>query len=372
MEHGVDDLYQGVVPALVPILVAVRHHDLARAGGIVLAATLLSSIAQPLFGMLADRRRVRGLRTTGLLLAAGGIAAVGLTDGFVTTWIAVLLSGLGVAAYHPEAARAVHATGTGEQGMGWFTFGGLPGFAAGPPLTVFVLGGLGLGASPLLAVPALAVAATSFASARRHRCAHVVEAPTTTAAVARPEDRRRFAWLAVVIMARSVLFYGISTFLVLYLADRSGAPLTTTALALTAFTTAGAFATLVTSRITARLGRVRTLLASYVAGAIALGALLATTDPALAAVVAGLLGVALGVPVPVHTTLGQAYLPRHLGLASAVTLGLSVSAGGLASPALGALADGHGIVTAMLVLLTLPVLAAVLTVPLGALRAREQ
>ena len=73
-----------------------------------------------------------------------------------------------------------------------------------------------------------------------------------------------------------------------------------------------------------------------------------------------------------HTTLGQAYLPRHLGLASAVTLGLSVSAGGLASPALGALADGHGIVTAMLVLLTLPVLAAVLTVPLGALRAREQ
>jgi MFS transporter, FSR family, fosmidomycin resistance protein len=74
----------------------------------------------------------------------------------------------------------------------------------------------------------------------------------------------------------------------------------------------------------------------------------------------------------VHTTLGQAYLPSHLGLASAVTLGLSVSAGGLASPVLGALADGRGIVTAMLVLLTLPVIAAALTVPLGALRAREQ
>ena len=63
----------------------------------------------------------------------------------------------------------------------------------------------------------------------------------------------------------------------------------------------------------------------------------------------------LGVPALVHTTLGQAYLFRRLGLASAVTLGLSVSAGGIASPVLGAFADGHGITAAMPVLLVLPV-----------------
>jgi FSR family fosmidomycin resistance protein-like MFS transporter len=81
-----------------------------------------------------------------------------------------------------------------------------------------------------------------------------------------------------------------------------------------------------------------------------------------------LLGAALGVPVPVHTTPGQAYLPRNLGLAASVTLGLSVSAGGLASPGLGALADDHGLTATMLVLLALPVLAAALTVPLRARR----
>jgi hypothetical protein len=79
LEHGVDDFYQGVVPALVPLLVTVRHYDLAR------AATVLPH------GRHLDP---------------------------------VLLSGLGVAAYHPEAARAVHATGTAEPGMGWFTVGG--------------------------------------------------------------------------------------------------------------------------------------------------------------------------------------------------------------------------------------------------------
>lgn len=373
LEHGVDDFSQGIVPALVPLLVAVRHYDLAQAGGVVLAATLLSSIAQPLFGMLADRRRVPGLRTAGMLVAAGGIGAAGLTVGFLGTWVAVLVSGLGIAAYHPEAARAVHATGTAEQGMGWFTFGGLAGFAAGPPVTVFVLGGLGLGASPLLAVPAVLMACATAARAALRPPVAVDErvAPATSVPAPPTEDRRRFAWLTTVIMSRSVLFYGVSAFLVVYLVGRVGAPPVLAGLALTAFTTAGAFATLTSSRITVRLGRVRTLAASYLVGALALGALLATASPVVAVVVAGVLGAALGVPVPVHTTLGQAYLPRHLGLASAVTLGLSVSAGGLASPVLGALADSHGITAAMSVLLLLPGLAAVCTVPMGALRARE-
>jgi FSR family fosmidomycin resistance protein-like MFS transporter len=374
VEHGVDDFSQGIVPALVPLLVAIRHYDLAQAGGIVLAATLLSSIAQPLFGMLADRIRVSGLRTAGMLVAAGGIGAAGLTQSFVGTWIAVLVSGLGVAAYHPEAARAVHATGTGDQGMGWFTFGGLAGFAAGPPVTVFVLGGLGLGASPLLAVPAVLMAcATAVRALRPTPVAAGLDGAAVGASVPAPprEDRRRFAWLTTVIMTRSVLYYGVSAFLVIYLVGRVGAAPAVAGLALTAFTTAGAFATLGSSRITARVGRVRTLLASYLLGALAFGALLATTSPVLAVVAAGFVGAALGVPVPVHTTLGQAYLPRHLGLASAVTLGLSVSAGGLASPVLGALADSHGITAAMIVLLALPALAAAFTLPLGALRARE-
>ena len=82
-------------------------------------------------------------------------------------------------------------------------------------------------------------------------------------------------------MTRSVLYYGVSAFLVIYLVGRVGAAPAVAGLALTAFTTAGAFATLASSRITVRLGRVRTLLASYVLGALAFGGLLATTSPVL-------------------------------------------------------------------------------------------
>ncbi len=51
----------------------------------------------------------------------------------------------------------------------------------------------------------------------------------------------------------------------------------------------------------------------------------------------------LYVPFSLYVTLGQDYLPRHMGTASGDTLGLAVSVGGLASPAIGALADQVGL-----------------------------
>jgi hypothetical protein len=47
----------------------------------------------------------------------------------------------------------------------------------------------------------------------------------------------------------------------------------------------------------------------------------------------------LYVPFSLHITLGQDLLPRRVGTASGVALGLTVSVGGIAAPALGALAD---------------------------------
>jgi MFS transporter, FSR family, fosmidomycin resistance protein len=145
VEHGVDDFHQGVVPSLVPLLVTVRHYDLAAPTGSSSPRRCRprwpsrSSVCWPTVGVC------RICAPPGRSSPPAEIAATGLADG-AATWTAVLRSGLGAAAYHPEAARAVHATGTAEQGMGWFTFGGLAGFAAGPPIMVFLLGGLGLGA----------------------------------------------------------------------------------------------------------------------------------------------------------------------------------------------------------------------------------
>lgn len=360
VEHGIDDFYQGVVPALVPLLVLDQGYTLAQAGGIVLAATLLSSLTQPLFGAIADRRSVPWLRTAGLALAAAGIALTGVLPSYPLVFAAALLSGLGVAAYHPEAARAVHHTGAGDVGMGWFTFGGVVGYAAGPPVATAVLGTLGLSATPLLALPA--VAAVALAVRRHQRRASAPESDVSRAdmkpAGAAPDDWPRFALLTLVIVIRSIAYYAITTFMTLELLGRGTFGLATAVAALTAFTAVGALGPLVGGYLTRRFDRVLVIVVAYLAAAPALTAVLVAPTPLLVLVAAGVLGLLLNLPLPLLTTLGAAYLPRHTGMAAGVTLGVAVSVGGLFTPVLGMVADATGPRAVLLGTIALPAVAA--------------
>jgi MFS transporter, FSR family, fosmidomycin resistance protein len=144
------------VPALVPFIVAERHHGDVAASRITLAATLLSSVAQPAFGLLTDRRPIPWLVPAGMTLAGLGIAASGLERSYATTWLAIALSDPGVAIYHPESARLARAATCGSHAaMSRYSLGGTIGFAAGPILITPILAGTGPSATPLLAIPAL-------------------------------------------------------------------------------------------------------------------------------------------------------------------------------------------------------------------------
>jgi FSR family fosmidomycin resistance protein-like MFS transporter len=135
--HLFTDVNQGAVAALVPFLVAERELSLAAAGFLVLAATLSSSIVQPLFGYFSDRTPLAALMPVGLMLGGVGIALVGVAPNYPLVLLCTILSGLGVAAFHPESARfANYVSGTGRaRGMSFFSVGGNAGFALGPIMT---------------------------------------------------------------------------------------------------------------------------------------------------------------------------------------------------------------------------------------------
>ena len=116
MAHVVDDLYQGIVPALLPFLVIERQYSYAAVAGLTLAATVLSSVVQPLFGWWSDRKPRRWLIPTGMATAALGVGFAGVFPSYAATWFVIAVSGLGIAAFHPSAAsaarRAASASGT--------------------------------------------------------------------------------------------------------------------------------------------------------------------------------------------------------------------------------------------------------------------
>jgi MFS transporter, FSR family, fosmidomycin resistance protein len=70
-----------------------------------------------------------------------------------------------------------------------------------------------------------------------------------------------------------------------------------------------------------------------------------------------LAGVTLYVPFSLQVTLAQDYLPRHSGTASGVTLGLTITIGGLFAPVIGVLADHYTLRTALVPLVVMPALA---------------
>ncbi|MFF5000338.1 MFS transporter [Streptomyces sp. NPDC000656] len=353
--HSCVDVYQGAVAALVPFLVSERAYGYAAASGIVLAASLLSSVVQPLFGALADRRTVPWLIPLSTAAAGLGIALVGADAGYAATVAAVALSGLGVAAYHPAAARLVRtaADGPGHTAMSWFALGGNIGFACAPLLVVGALSVSGPAGWWLLAAPAALGVVLNRPRPGRERAA----GPRAAASPGAPghEDRRAFLRLSLVVVVRSVAFIGLSTFIALYVRERGGGG-TAGALALFALFAGSAGGTLLGGRLAARRGRVATVRRAYAAAAPAVLGVVCLPLP-LVYVCAALAAAALYVPFSLQVTLGQDYLPTRMGTASGVTLGLTVSAGGLASPFIGALADATSVRTALLPLTVLPLLA---------------
>src|SRR5438270_6539308 len=167
--HLFTDVAQGSVPALLPFLIADDHLSYAAASALILAATISSSVVQPLFGHVSDRYSLPWLMPVGPALGGLGVALAGLAPSYGLTFAAVVLSGLGVAAFHPEGSRfANYASGRRRaSGMSLFSVGGNVGFALGPVLVTPLMLAFGLHGTAFVLIPTWLMAAVLIAELPR-------------------------------------------------------------------------------------------------------------------------------------------------------------------------------------------------------------
>jgi FSR family fosmidomycin resistance protein-like MFS transporter len=188
-------------------------------------------------------------------------------------------------------------------------------------------------------------------------------AAARAAAVPSGADRwAPFLVLTAVEVARSVVFFGVSTFVELYWLRHLGASRGIAGTALACFLGGGVAGTLGGGRLADRIGAVRTVRLGTALGLPALAGLCLAPGPYLPLLFAAATGVALNLPFAVLVKLGQDYLPTRPGTAAGVTLGLAVSIGGLAAPALGLVANAYGPQGVLVALCAVP--------PVGLLLAR--
>ncbi|MGA6168279.1 MFS transporter [Amycolatopsis magusensis] len=354
--HACVDVYQGAVASLVPFFIAERAYGYAAASGIVLAASLLSSVVQPLFGALTDRWAMPWLLPVSTVLGGLGIALSGISGSYALTLAFVAVSGIGVAAYHPEAARVARVVSRGSHtAMGWFSLGGNLGFAAAPVLVAVVLVAGGLRLSPLLVVPALAGSVLCLPVLR----ALATPARSATTAV-KPrrsdDDRASFLKLSLAVVFRSVVFVGLSAFIALYAQQRTEGGTAAGTAALFLLYLGGAVGTVLGGRLADRWDRITVVRWSYLGTVVAVAGVVFVPGPAIYLFVA-LASAGLYTPFSLQITLAQDYLPTRVGTASGVTLGLTVSIGGIASPLIGTVADHSSLQLALAPLIALPALS---------------
>jgi FSR family fosmidomycin resistance protein-like MFS transporter len=378
--HACADMAQGAVPALLPFLISQRGISYSAAGVLILVTSVGSSAIQPLFGLGSDRLALPWLLPLGVFLAGLGVALVGLTSSYPATAVAVGLSGLGVAAFHPEAARFANQV-SGErrgQGMSFFSLGGNAGFALGPILVTPLVLVFGLRGTLLLAVIPAIVAVVLARELGRLRAV----AAEKSAHVARnlaeddrdEDDWNAFVRLGGVVALRSCVYFGLQAFIPLWFIHHLGTGEGTGNAALTAMLVAGAVGTYSGGRVVDRVGRRRLVVGSTLVTIPVLVALVLAPSPLTAGLLTALAGYLIILTFSVTVVMSQEYLPNRLGLASGVSLGLAIGVGGIAAAALGVVADAWGLRTVMwlIVAVAVPMVVLARTLPVTRAERRAQ
>ncbi len=345
--HFCTDINQGALAAALPFIIAAYGYSYAKASSLVMISNLVGSAVQPLIGCASDKHNTAWAFPTGMLMAGGGIALTGFTSSFLGLACAVVISGVGVSLFHPQAVKFVNYASEHHnkaRSIGIFSFGGSLGFSLGPMIvaaSIHAFGMRGTGAFILMELAACVIFFSQYGSLRE---LGAVRSRAGADGTPRREDEwAAFARLCVAIFGRSIMMCGMNTFLSLYWIHELGQSKAAGSAALSVYYAMGAACTLLGGRLADRFGcrrMIRISLSLFIPSILLMvfSRSLYLSGALLLPIVASLY-----FSYSPMVVLGQQYLPNHVGFASGVTLGLAVSVGGIMVPVLGMIGDNYGL-----------------------------
>lgn len=357
--HLVVDTPQGALPALLPLLKQALGLSYAQAGAIVMTMNLTSSVIQPLFGHFSDRWRLRWLLPAGLAVSGLGFALVGLVPGYAAVLALVVVSGLGVASFHPEAFKAVLGSATTRKvvGVSWFMVGGNLGMVVGPLMVGLYCSWLGLGGTAFFALPGLLMAGLLLWSWPRLQASRALDAAQ---AQGPPQPLAgRLGPLSILLAAvilRSWVYSGITSFVPFYYVSVLGGQEVDTWRLLTTFLLAGVAGTALGAPLAEKVGPKRFFVVTVALTTPLTLWFLHAHGPWMYLAMA-LDGAFLVSTWSVVMVMAQQILPDRAGMASGLMVGFAIGTGGIGATVLGSVADRWGVASVLQIVAFLPLLS---------------
>ena len=364
--HFVIDACVGAVPAVIPVFVTLYALSDLEASLSRAASLVVSSATQPLFGLLADRSTMPAFVWGGVALAAIGFALSGVGGSYLGVIALIVVSGVGVAAFHPEAARVSNQI-AGDQkatGLAWFMVGGNAGFAAGPLLAAAFIPLLDERATLVFLVLGAAVSGWLWFERRLLAVPVPVRDPDRPRGGGGLSHVPGVTLLLIVTSLRTWAQFGLLALAPLYLVSERGFSDAAAGFSVFYFAFAGAAGTIVGAFIADRVGGRRMLMWTMpLATPLAAGFLLVDGPLGLACLSGA--GFVLMASFSVTVVMGQDYLPHRLALAAGLMIGFgAIGSAALGLALFGAIADAAGRETALWIIAALPVLGGLLSIAL--------
>jgi FSR family fosmidomycin resistance protein-like MFS transporter len=366
--HCVVDIYQGALPVVLPFLKDRLDLTYTMAGVILIVANTMSSVLQPLFGFLSDKKEKAFLLPVGAFAAGAGFALLSLPSSYLAMLLLVAVSGLGIAAYHPEGYKTAHFY-TGPRaatGMSIFSVGGNAGMALGPIISLPIISYLGFDALPLVVIPSLLFTAAIIYWHKE------VALPERTERTRQGGDGRtsraaRLSLITVIsiVIMRSWTQLGLLSYIPFYYINYLKGDAVYAGKLVSAFLVGGAVGTLAGAPLADRWGHKFYISLTMVLAALTFPLIfLLEGFPLLLSMTLFWLGMILVSTFSVTVVMAQKILPRNLGIASGLTTGFAIGAGGIGVTLLGVVADRFGVPFALKSICIFPVVGFILTLML--------
>ena len=365
--HVYVDMCQAMLPVLLPILKETYRLNYTQVGIAAAISAFMSSIIQPIFGLLSDRWRTEWFVPAGVAWSALVMGSVGFAPTFGALLAMLTLAGIGTAAFHPKASIgvSVHAGSHRAFAMSCFTAAGNAGWAIGPTVAIVLLAWFHLPGLLLVIPGGLLFGGLLSRFTGRRAPAPSPAAPGDPASGAAATGQMGI--LIGLVSLRSWTYSGTTAFLPLVLQTR-GIPVAAGGRYLSLFLLAGALGSVIGGHVADRFGRRVVLVGTH---ALFVPCMLLFIDGgppgALGLVLLAASGASLLATFSLALVVAQEILPRRMGLASGIILGLSFGVGAVGTSLTGLVADLFDLPTAFRIQSLLPLGAAALS-----LRLRER
>jgi FSR family fosmidomycin resistance protein-like MFS transporter len=363
--HFITDINQGALPALLPFFKEALSLSYTLSGVILLSANLTSSIIQPVFGHLSDRKPMGWFLPLTPFIACLGIALAGFASNYSLLLLCVMISGVGVASFHPEGFKTAYFF-TGDKkttGMSLFAVGGNLGIAFGPITALALVNYFGLKGTLGLVIPGILIAVILFLNLSwlfsPVQSAHKEAKKKMKTPLSR-NQKISFFLLISIATVRAWTTLGLVTYIPFYYINYlKGNPLYAGKLVST-FLMAGALGTLIGAPLADRWGHKKFLLLTLLLS-FPLFLLFYNSSGFITFILLGISGMVLISTFALTMVMAQAILPHHLGMASGMMVGFTISAGGIGVTLLGTIADTWGVPMAIKTVFVMPLIAFGLT-----------